>query len=388
MPGRKLRPPKLPGQTTEHADNGGPPLRTHGVRLAAAPGPLVPAGEPLQVASMRLRILTESDLRAAVDMPAAIRAVRAGFEALSTGRAHVPVRQAVDAAGVTLLSMPAFLQQGAEGGGAALGSKLVTVAPGNRARGLPSIHALVILLDPQTGEPRAALDGEWLTALRTGAGSGVATDLLARPDAEILGVIGAGAQARAQIEAVRVVRPIQEVRICSRSGDSAARLAAALAEEGIPGARAVSGPAEATRDADVVVTATDSRVPVVQAAALRPGVHINAVGGFRRDMQELPTEVVARADVVAVDQVDAGLREAGDLWIPLEAGRIQRGDLVEIGALAASARADGSPPGGCRPRGAAITIFKSVGNAVQDLAVGGLALANAEARELGTVVGE
>ena len=336
---------------------------------------------------MRLRILTETDLRKALDMPAAIRAVRAAFEALSAGRAHVPVRQSVEAPGVTLLSMPAFL--GGEGGRhAALGSKLVTVAGGNRDRGLPAIHALVILLDPETGAPRAALDGEWLTALRTGAGSGVATDLLARPDAEVLGVIGAGPQARSQIEAVRAVRSIREVRICSRSGASAERLAATLSAEGIPAVRAVPTAAEATRDADVVVTATDSRAPVVQASALAAGVHLNAVGGYRRDMQEIATEVVAGAEVVAVDQLEAALREAGDVWIPLEAGRIQREALVEIGAVAAAARALGSPPGGSRPRGAAITVFKSVGNAVQDLAVGGLALANAEARGLGTVVGE
>ncbi len=336
---------------------------------------------------MRLRILTETDLRAALDMPAAIRAVRAAFEALSGGRAHVPVRQAVEGPGITLLSMPAFLEGGEEGGGAALGAKLVTVAAGNRARGIPAIHALVVLLDPETGAPRAALDGEWLTALRTGAGSGVATDLLARPDAEILGVIGAGPQARTQVEAVRAVRSIREVRICSRSGDSAERLAAALAAAGIPGVRAVATSADATRDADVVVTATDSRVPVVQASALRPGVHVNAVGGYRRDMQELPTEVVAAAEVVAVDQVEAALREAGDVWIPLEADRIGREDLVEVGALAAAARVHGFPPGGSRPPGAGVTIFKSVGNAVQDLAVGGLALANAEARGLGTLVG-
>jgi ornithine cyclodeaminase len=337
---------------------------------------------------MRLRILTETDLRAALDMPAAIQAVRAAFEALSTGRAHVPVRQTVEAPGVTLLSMPAFLRAEGEGGGAALGSKLVTVAPGNRERGLPAIHALVVLLDPETGAPRAALDGEWLTALRTGAGSGVATDLLARPDAEVLGVIGAGPQARTQIEAVRAVRAIRDIRIRSRSGVSAERLASTLIADGIPGVRAVSTVGEALRDADVVVTATDSLDPVVEAAALRPGVHVNAVGGYRRDMQELATEVVAEAEVVAVDQLDAALREAGDVWVPLDSGRIRREDLVEIGALAAAARVHGTPPGGSRPPGARITVFKSVGNAVQDLAVGGLALANAEARGLGTVVGE
>ena len=328
---------------------------------------------------MKLRILTEADLRAAVDMPAAIRAVRAAFEALSDGRGIVPVRQPVQGPDVTLLSMPGALA-GVEGG--ALGSKLVTVAPGNRDRGLPSIHALVVLLDPVTGVPRGVLDGEWLTALRTGAGSGVATDLLARPDASVLGIVGAGAQARAQIEAVAAVRPIREVRIHSRTGASAERLAAALGGDREWDVRAVPTAAEATRGAHVVVTATDAREPVVDAGALEDDVHINAVGGYRRDMQELPTEVVAGARLVVVDQIEAALREAGDVWIPLEAGRIRREDLVEIGALVAE------QAGGTGSRtGSGTTVFKSVGNAVQDLAVSALALRRAEASGLGTVVG-
>jgi ornithine cyclodeaminase/alanine dehydrogenase-like protein (mu-crystallin family) len=325
---------------------------------------------------MELRVLTEGDLRQALDMPAAIQAVRQAFVALSGGGARVPVRQRIEGPGATLLSMPGTLS--APG---SLGAKLVTVAPDNRRRGLPAIHAVVVLLDPTTGVPRALLDGEWLTALRTGAGTGVATDLLAPPNASVLGVVGAGPQARTQMDAVRAVRPLTEIRIASRGGDSARRLAEEAAGAGVEGVRAVATAAEAIRGAQIVVTATDSSEPVLDPDALEPTVLINAVGGYRRDMQEVPTVVTARARVV-VDQVEAALREAGDVWIPCEAGVLRPEELEELGALAALT--GGETPGAeARP---GVTLFKSVGNAVQDLAVAALALERAEALGLGTVV--
>lgn len=343
---------------------------------------------------MELRILTEADLRRAVDMPEAIEAVRRGFLALSTGGADVPVRHHVQGEGTTLLSMPGWLAAPDS-----LGAKLVTVVPGNRERGLPVIHALVVLMDPASGAPRAVLDGEWLTALRTGAVTGVATELLTPEGVEVLGVIGAGPQARTQIQAVAAVRTLREVRICSRSGASARALARELSEEGMSGVRAVSTPAEATRGAQVVATATDSLDPVLEEGALEPRVLISAVGGYRRDMQEVPTAVVARARVV-VDQVEAALREAGDVWIPLQAGVLEEEDLIEIGSLVEAAVGKGGPahlraaePASGPPSGSlagppweGVTLFKSVGNAVQDLAVASLAVDRAEASGLGTVV--
>lgn len=326
---------------------------------------------------MELRVLTEGDLRRAIDMATAIESVRSGFVALSTGGAEVPVRQQLDGGDAALLSMPGWL-----GTPRSLGAKLVSVAPGNRDRGLPAIHALVILLDPVTGEPKAVLDGEWLTALRTGAATGVAVDLLAPLDAQVLGVVGAGPQARTQIEAVAAVRPLREIRIHSRSGTSAHALAEALEGEGMRGVRAVGTVAEATRGAPVVVTATDSLEPVLDPRALEPDLLVCAVGGYRRDMQEVPTSVVARARVV-VDQVEAALREAGDVWIPVQAGALDPEELVELGALL-HATTTGDPPPTLPWPG--VTLFKSVGNAVQDLAVASRALERAEALDLGTVV--
>jgi ornithine cyclodeaminase len=312
---------------------------------------------------VQLRLLDEEALKALVDMPAAIAAVRAGFDALWKGTADVPVRTAlVDQAGSTLV-MPARLTDAA-----GLGLKVVTVRPENRDRGLPAIHAVILLLDAVTGVPTAVLDAEWLTALRTGAATGVATDLLARPDASVLAVVGAGAQAFEQVRGVATVRDLEEVRIVSRGGVSAERLARRLIAEGVvERARAVSHASQGVAGADIVVTVTDSTAPVVDDADIAPGTHLNAVGGYRRDMQELPVALVGRADLVVVDQLEGALAEAGDVTAALEAGLIERESLVELGALTTGDRMGRTSP-------TQLTVFKSVGNAIQDLMVARLAL--------------
>lgn len=319
---------------------------------------------------MQLRFLDEASLRRLVDMPAAIAAVRSGFDQLWAGTAEVPVRSVMaDDSGATLI-MPAR-----SAGASELGLKVVSVRPGNHGRGIPAIHAVILLLDTNTGAPVALLDGEWLTALRTGAATGLATDLLARAGASVLGVVGAGAQAFEQVRAVAAVRELDEVRIASRGGESARRLARRLVDEGVVAeARAVTRSSLAVRGADVVVTVTDSHEPVVEDDDIAPGTHVNAVGGYRRDMQELPPELVGRADLVVVDQLEGALAEAGEVCAALDAGRIARQALVELGALTAGAR-----PGRTAPD--QITIFKSVGNAIQDLVVARLALERARSSE-------
>lgn len=318
---------------------------------------------------MHLRILDEPTLRDLVDMRSAIAAVREGFDALRAGRVEVPVRTALHEGPGTTLVMPAQLHDGS-----ALGLKVVTIRPENRRRGLPAIHAVTLLMDPQTGVPSALIDAEWLTALRTGAATGVATDLLARLDASVLAVVGAGAQAFHQVEAVAAVRAIQRVRIASRTGTSAERLAERLVAEGVvPDAEAADGTEAAVAGADIVVTVTDSAQPVLRDDWVGPGTHVNAVGGYRRDMQELPVELIARCDLLVVDQIEAALAEAGDITHPLDAGRIASSDLIELGALTS-----GEHPGRTDPR--QLTVFKSVGNAVQDLVIARLALERADAR--------
>ncbi len=316
---------------------------------------------------MHLPYFDEAELRRRIDMPAAIAAVRRGFVALHRGRARVPVRTSLEADHGVTLFMPGVVDPGPDEPGA-LGLKVVSVRPGNRARGLPAIHGLVVLVDPATGIPAAAMDARWLTALRTGAATGVATDLLARPDAEVLGVVGAGAQARCQIEAVAAVRALAEVRIASKGGESARRLAAELTGAGVADVvRAVADARTAVADADVVVTVTDSPTPVLRSDDVAAGAHVNAVGGYTTAMQELPPELVARATPIVVDARDAALAEAGDITEPLARGMIALQDLVELGAVAA-----GDAPGRRRPRD--LTLFKSVGNAVEDLMVARLAL--------------
>jgi ornithine cyclodeaminase len=319
---------------------------------------------------VQLRVLSATDLRKLLDMPAAIEAMRSAFEQLQAGDAVVPLRTPVQAPGVTALFMPGFLPRPG-----ALGAKVVSVAPGNRARGLPSVHAAVLLLDVETGRPSALLEGSWLTELRTGAVSGLATEMLAAPEASVLAVIGAGAQARTQIEAVRAVRAVRHVRIVSRTGASAERLAAEL--EGVT-TRVCASAREAVRGAHVVVTATDSAQPVLADDDLDPGTHVNAIGSFTSAMRELPVALLARARVV-VDQVGAALAEAGEVMQAVDEGRLAPTDLVELGAVVS-----GAAPG--RERASQITVFKSVGSAVQDLAVAARALTLAEASGVGRVV--
>lgn len=317
---------------------------------------------------MQLRMLDESTLRSLVDMPSAIAAVRDGFMALSGGGVDVPVRTALTSSDGVTLFMPAQLHDGT-----ALGLKVVSVRPANRDLGLPAIHAVILMMDAETGIPAAVLDAEWLTSLRTGAASGVATALLARPEASVLAVVGAGVQAFHQVEAVAAVRPIESVRIVSKGGASAGVLARRLLDDGIVAeAEAVSDAETAVRGADVVVTVTDSASPVVRADAVSPGTHVNAVGGYRTDMLELPVELMGRADLVIVDHRAAALAESGEVAAAIEAGVLQASDLVELGHVAS-----GESPG--RRSSDQVTVFKSVGNAVQDLVVARLALGRARA---------
>lgn len=308
---------------------------------------------------MQPTFLDDDEIRRLLDMPSAIGAVREAFLELAEGTGRIPVRTSVvSGRGATLLTMPGVL-----GRRGVLGAKLVAVAEGNAERGLPTVNALVVLLDHETGVPTAVLDGTWLTALRTGAASGVATDALAVPEASVLAVIGAGVQARTQVEAVRAVRPIVEVRIHSRTRRSAERFADEI--EGVE-ARVAESATEAVAGAHVVVTATDSSSPVVPSDAVGAGTHINAIGAYRPDMAEIPPALVTRCRVV-VDQRRAALAEAGDVIGPIRAGRLGADDLVELGSVLAGRAGGRTDPD-------QITLFKSVGSASQDLAVASLAL--------------
>ncbi|WP_448592260.1 ornithine cyclodeaminase family protein [Thermoflexus hugenholtzii] len=307
---------------------------------------------------MTLPFFTAEDIRRALPMREAIEAMRAAFIAFSEGRAHIPQRLSIsipEQEGITLV-MPGYVPPDA------LGLKVVSVFPRNPARGLPTLSALVVMLDPETGAPAALLDGAFLTAWRTGAASGLATDLLARPDAESLALIGAGAQARTQLLAVAAVRSLRRVRVYSRTPARAQALIEEMrGREGIPEDIAVAPtPEAAVAEADIVCTATNSSVPVFDGQALRPGTHINAIGSFTLEMRELDEETFRRAARVVVDSRAAALAEAGEVVWAIRQGILREADLVELGEIAAGRR-----PGRERPE--EITLFKSVGLAVQDL---------------------
>ncbi len=320
--------------------------------------------------------LSGDDLRVLVPMRDAIAAVRQAFVELSAGRALVPLRSHVPVeGGGAFLTMPASLP--AIRG---LGAKLVTVFPGNPGRGLPAISATVVLLDAETGQLAALVEGTYLTALRTGAAGGLAADLFARPDAAVVALIGAGEQGRTQLEAACTVRRVTQIRVVDRSRERGRTFAAwARQQPWLEGATVVptSDPALAVRGADIVITATTSATPVFPGSEVMPGAHVTAVGAFTPQTREVPGDVIARA-VIFVDSRTAALAEAGDLIIPIQEGRLSPDAIrAEIGEVAA-----GTATG--RTNSQEVTLFKSVGNAVQDLAVAALAvrLAGASGRGL------
>ena len=319
---------------------------------------------------MQLRVLTGEEVRSAIDMKQAIAAMREAFGQLSAGRARVPVRLRLESRGVTLF-MPAYLEKTGD-----LGAKIVSLFADNPQRGLPVISGVVLVLDSETGMPRALMDGAYLTALRTGAASGLATDLLARQDASVVAIFGVGGQGPAQIEAVRAVRPIQEVRVVSRSHESAARFAAQLS--GVD-AHPLDDRSAAIRGAHIIIAATTSQTPVFDGRDVEPGTHINAIGSYTPEMQEVDATIVQRARIV-VDSREAVLQEAGDLIIPIREGLIRAEDIeAELGEIV-----NGEKPR--RTSDDEITLFKSVGNAVQDIVVARRVMEAAESQELGRVV--
>jgi len=308
-------------------------------------------------------------------MKEAIRLMREGFVTLSSGHAKVPVRMnmPINENGVRALFMPVYSENHAQ-----IGLKSITVNPDNPARDLPFIHAIVTLHDAQTGIPLALMDGELITSLRTGAGAGLATDLLARPESSVLAIFGTGVQAYTQVEAICSVRPITKILVFGRSPENTKTFIANIAnryEITVMDAQNSSDLAEA----DIICTATTSLTPIFSGEHLAPGTHINGIGSYRPDMTEIPVEVIARSKVV-VDQREACLSEAGDLIIPIQQGHFNESHIhAEIGEILMN-KAEG------RTSDSEITFFKSVGNAIQDLMVASFLEKRAREMNLGTEV--
>jgi ornithine cyclodeaminase/alanine dehydrogenase-like protein (mu-crystallin family) len=322
--------------------------------------------------------LSAADVRRALPMRDAIAAMRDAFAQLARGEVDLPTRMRLDAPaahGVALV-MPCHSR--------ALrlfSLKNVTVYSDNPKRGLPLVQSIVLLTDGTTGAPLGVLEGASLTAIRTGAASGLATELLARADAATAALFGTGVQGRTQLEAVCCVRPIQTARVCSRNREAAAHFAAEMSRQLGLAVEAAGSPSAALQDADVVCTATTSATPVFDDSELPPGAHINAVGAYLPEMVEIPAATVARARVV-VDHQAAAREEAGDLLVPYHQGSI--GDSyfrTELGDVVL-----GRAPG--RSGAEEITLFKSVGIAIQDLCAAARALENARRLGIGQVLGD
>jgi len=320
---------------------------------------------------MNIRILSAADIRACLPMSGAIDAMRTAFAQLSSGEAVVPDRIAVSTEEGISLFMPGYLPR--EGH---LAAKVVSVYAGNPSVGLPVIQGVVLVLDSHTGLPVALMNGAYLTALRTGAAGGLATELLAVEDASVLTVFGAGPQARTQIEAVRAVRPIREIRLVSRPTEGARILADEL--EGVD-VQVFEDPEKAVLGAQVIVTATDSRKPVFPGGAIGEGVHVNAIGAFTPEMAEVDGDLISRAKVV-VDLRATVMAEAGDLVQAIESGAFSLESIhAELGEVV-----NGECTGRESPR--EITLFKSVGNAAQDVAVACRILDAAIGQDVGTLL--
>lgn len=318
---------------------------------------------------MQLRILSAADVYAALPMPLAIDAMRQAFGQLSAGQVEMPPRSRLHTdEGVTLF-MPAYLRASQD-----LAVKVVSVYNGNLEKNLAAVLGAVLVIDPHSGAPLALIEGASLTALRTGAGGGLATEVLARRTASVVGLFGASVQARVQLQAVLAVRAIQEVRVLSRSRATAEKFAAEVATwPNAPRVRCAANAPETVEGAHILIAATSSETPVLDGAHVAPGTHITGVGTHTAISREIDEATVRRVNKIVVDSYAAAQADAGDILLPGAPIYAELGEII-----------NGHKAG--RETEDEITFFKSVGLAAQDAAAAGAVLREAEARGLGTVV--
>ena len=325
---------------------------------------------------MRILVLSADDVHALLSYSECADAMRAALIALASGQAQQPLRTVLKpdgAAGLVAL-MPSYLS----GADASYGLKAICITPSNPALGLDTHQGVVLLSSGKTGEPVALLNASAVTEIRTAAVSVVATELLARPDADVLAVIGAGVQARAHILAIDDARPLREIRVAGRDPAKARQLAQSMHSRAP--VLACSSVQQAVSGAGIVVTATSSAVPVLERDWIEPGTHINAVGACLPAIRELDTATVA-SGVLFADRRESLLTESGDYLLAAAEAAVGpehiRAELGELLLGVAPGRADAQE----------ITIFESLGLAVEDLAAAGRAYRNAVAAETGEPVG-
>jgi alanine dehydrogenase len=318
-------------------------------------------------------LLSEEDIRIVLSMDDLIGAMRTALEQFSTRAVEQPLRTVLEvglqkaAFGV----MPAFIKDPP-----ALGAKLVTVFSSNTGAGLPTHLATILLFDSMTGELIAIMDGRFITEARTAAVSAVSTELLAKKDARVLAVIGSGVQARSHVDAIRRVRDVHAVRAWSPNQEHLAGFVRKMQPRTGANVTVCASAREAVDGADIVVLATSSHEPVVRGEWIGDGTHVCAVGACRPDQREMDTALVARGRLF-VDSRSGALAEAGDVLLPMREGAFDESHIVgELGEVSS-----GFVPG--RRSETEVTIFKSLGMAVEDVAAAHLAYEKAAERGLG-----
>lgn len=321
------------------------------------------------------RILSRLDVETLLPMKTAIKLMESAFSQLSSGKAQVPIRTHLhlDDIEAEALFMPVYLSEQAH-----TGLKMVNMNPKNPALGLPLIQALMLVTNARTGRAMGMMDAASITAIRTGAASGLATDLLAREDAKVLAVFGTGGQAYCQIEAILAVRDIQHIWVYGRDEAKGVTFTEKITEKFEVNCQWANSLTKLS-EADIICTSTTSSNPLFALENLKPGVHINGIGAYRADMAEIDAKIVGQSQVY-VDQRAACIKEAGDIIQAIEKGEITKNDIIgELGELVVNkikGRQDDN----------SITFFKSVGNAAQDLVCGSYLLEEAQKENIGTEV--
>jgi len=322
-----------------------------------------------------IRIITAEEVKQTLPMKNAIEIMKKAYVHISKNQAVIPPRihLGIPESKGDALIMPIYMPKNER-----IGLKCITLFDKNPSIGLPLIHALVVVFDSTNGRPLALMDGSYLTALRTGAGSGAATDLLARENSTIAAIFGAGAQGRTQLEAICAVRAIEKAIIFDTDEKRAITFQKEMMDTLSIEIDIAQEPTK-LQQADIISTATNSQNPVFTDGNLKSGVHINAIGSYKPHVRELPTETITKAKVV-VDHYESCLTEAGDILIPIQEGAIDKEHIyAELGKIILQKKPS-------RTSENEITVFKSVGNAIQDLMTANQVLISAEELNLGTIV--
>jgi alanine dehydrogenase len=323
----------------------------------------------------KIKFLSQSDVVKCIDMPKAIEAMKIAFSELSKGNVNAPLRvnMNLENSDSGALFMPVYFPAKK-----LVGLKSVMIHKSNPSNNLPMIQAMYNVFNAETGEPIAIMNGEYLTSIRTGAASGLATDLLSIKDAKTAVIFGAGIQAEKQLEAICAVRDLENIYISDLNDNRIAKLIDTMQPE-VNAKLGKLADGKILNEADIICTATSSSLPVFEHANIKATAHVNGIGSYRPDMCEIPTDTI-RNSKLYVDSREACLSEAGDIIQPISNNSITAEHIyAEIGEVVSKVKEG-------RTDSDRVTVFKSVGNAVQDIAVVAVILENADRQHIGTEI--